>query len=156
MNEFSAKKLGEVLAFSLVGRETAEKSQKAFTALFEDGAEKIVEKYRAHAEAILSIAHNTHVSETVSKKAEATAQKLRNMRDLYIGDEWDNPSEIAEWLGFFEGAAIIHWALVEGVSAHLTIEELRNVSLDATGFHNDLLQKVKEAIKFLGKEKSQN
>ncbi len=48
------------------------------------------------------------------EKVKRTMAKLTTMMDLYVGDEWDNPVEVLEWLSFYAGAGAAHAALVIG------------------------------------------
>lgn len=88
-------------------------------------------------------------------KADRTAAKLRSMRDLYIG-EWDNVTELCEWLGFFEGAALVHWALVEGVAEVTRNESLATFASESKEFHETLLQEVADALVEIGKDRAES
>lgn len=126
MNEFIAKKLGEVLAFAVVGKETFEKGKDAFVSVLgkEVFDEMIVETTKRIA-AIEALAMENNAEEIVNTKLAGTGRKLREMRDLYVADQWDNPTELLEWSGFFEGAAVVHWALV-GMKSILCVDEKNN------------------------------
>lgn len=88
INEFVAKKLGEVLAFAEVGTETITKGKASFIlVLGDEEVEGILDKNRIHSEEIKKLAEENNVSEIVLKKLESTGKKLRDMRDMYIGDE---------------------------------------------------------------------
>jgi hypothetical protein len=87
-------------------------------------------------------------------KAEATGTKLRAMRDMYVGDQWDNPAELLEWLGFFEGAAVVHWALVEGAGKGLQDQDLADLAKDGKSIHQNLLLAVEGSIKKIGEQKA--
>lgn len=153
MNEFSAKKLGEVLAFAEVSLDTIEKSRVALSEVF-DSVESVERANKEHREAILELVANSDMAEITTNKASATGEKLKKMRDMYIGDEWDNPAELMEWSGFFEGAALVHWALVRGVGDKLGHKELVNIAEIAESFHRDLLDKVELKIKETGFDKA--
>lgn len=143
MTEFSARKLGEVLAFSVVGAETMEKGRTALDSVF--GGEKVamfIDAHKAHAAAIEKAAKDADMGEVTMKKAEATGEKLRKMRDMYVGDEWENPAELMEWLGFFEGAAVVHFSLVHGSGEALGNAEVTGIATQGTQFHNGILQEV--------------
>lgn len=151
MNEFGAKKIGEVLAFAEVGIETFEKAREVLGSIF--GTERVEEIIRAneeHIERLRAVAGDLGVSEITLKKAEATGDKLRFMRDHYIGEEWDNPAELLEWLGFFKGAAIVHWQLVSGSAENLEIEELRGLANHGIDFNEGVLGEVSKQIKKIG------
>jgi len=75
----------------------------------------VEEKNRMHGDEVMRLATEGGVIDTTLAKATATEEKLKKMRDLYVADQWDNATELMEWSGFFEGAAIVHWALMRGV-----------------------------------------
>jgi len=113
INEFIAKKLGEVLAFAEVGIETLERGQEGFASVLGKSApEKMLETNKEHSALLKKIAADDKQFGSVTlAKSIKTGEKLRKMRDLYVGDEWDNGVELLEWSGFFEGAALVHWQL---------------------------------------------
>jgi hypothetical protein len=76
------------------------------------------------------------------------------MMELYVGDQWDNPAELLEWLGFFEGAALIHWKLVEGAASSLDETQLKELAQTGTDFHQNLLTTVAKTIRELGGKKA--
>ena len=156
MNTFSARKIGEVLAFALVGNETITQGQ---TALEEAFGHEIIEKYIAinkrHIEVINVIDRDEEIIATIKAKAEATSQKLRSMRDSYIQEKWDDIAELLEWLGFFEGAAIVHWSLVSGVSKGEEHNTLSQLASEATDFHKEALDKVCDKINEIGSKRKE-
>lgn len=154
MNEFTAKKLGEVLAFAEVGMETFEKGRVAFVSVMgEDMVNDLVEESQIHADSIKSIAEKEGVSEIVMKKLEGTGAKLRAMRDLYVGDQWDNPTELLEWSGFFEGAATVHWALVKGAAEVKADEDLQTLAEAGRKRHHSILEKATKLLHEVGTKK---
>lgn len=154
MNEFSAKKLGEVLAFADVGLETFDKGREAFEKTLGENFAHMREEIISHKDLLHSIADECHVLDIVMKKLESTGEKLRKMRDLYVGDEWDNPTELMEWSGFFEGAAIAHWQLVRGVSESTSHATLSSLSDRALKFHEDFFAIAKDALREVGVRRS--
>ena len=138
MDEFSAKKLGEVLAFCRVGQEIIKKG-KLFSEKMENLSSFEVQ--------ILDFVKKYNVSEITLPKSEKTSIKLLKMAEMYVGDEWDNPHEVMEWLGFFEGAAIIHWKLIEGVANKLNDTEFEIFTQKNIQFHKEFLDEVGEKIK---------
>lgn len=158
MNEFAAKKLGEVLAFCQIGQETLEKARDGFVREMEDGAatvDKVIADLGDHADKIEVLANKAGVAEITLPKAEATGNKLRSMRDLYIGDEWDNPTEVLEWTGFFEGAAIVHWAVVDGAAKSLGLDELEALAGEGQDYHKKMLDDVTDMLRAIGSKKAQ-
>ncbi len=153
MNEFVAKKLGEVLAFNRVGADTIARGDAPLIAVL--GEEKIAdinEKFRMHGEEIMRIATDAGQIDTTLAKADKTETKLKTMRDTYIADAWDNPTEILEWSGFFEGAAIVHWALVSGASQALNHEGLMMLSEEGKNYHYELLELVESELEAKGQD----
>lgn len=157
MNEFTAKKLGEVLAFAKVGNETITKAMTVFSGMFsKDEIDVFISKNNAHVDALTAYAKAQNVSEIVMPKAEKTATKLIAMRDAYVGDEWDNPSEVFEWWGFFGGAALAHWNLVKGVGETLNDDILTALAYDAIGYHESLYNASSGLLSDIGREKAKN
>jgi hypothetical protein len=156
MNEFTAKKLGEVMAFAEVSIDTFEKGREALVSvLSSDMVETVVSECQMHIDTIKKIAEQAGQSAVTLKKAEATILKLRAMRELYIGEQWDNPTELLEWSGFFEGAAVVHWALVRGCAEQTENNDLIELSLSATNLHHKILHNAGELLTEVGKKKSQ-
>lgn len=157
INEFVAKKLGEVLAFNRIGTETLEKGRSALlTVLGEENVLDREEKNRIHGEAVLKIATESSVIDITLEKAKKTEEKLRIMRDLYVADQWDNATELLEWSGFFEGAAIVHWALVRGAGESLNNETIITVANEAISYHYELLEKSESELGTKGQDKAQS
>ena len=155
MNEFTAKKLGEVLAFAEVGKETFERGLTAFSEIHgSDETAKLIEESNAHAEELKILADTEGVSEIVMKKLDATGTKLRAMRDMYVGDQWENPTELLEWSGFFEGAAVVHWSLVKGASIGISHTELQKLADKVMDFHQKLLDISTKKLFEVGNKKS--
>jgi len=155
MNEFTAKKLGEVLAFAIVGKEIFEKGNEALgQVLTPEGVGQIIERVNGHINTITDLAANKGTTGITLPKSEKTSEKLRKMLGLYVGDEWDNSAELLEWLGFFEGAALVHWKLVEGAGQSLSDDGLKELAKIGVDFHHNLLTQVSEAIRDLGGKKA--
>jgi hypothetical protein len=154
INEFVAKKLGEVLAFNRVGTETLEKGRVALAeALGEEPILDQEEKSRIHAEEIIRITTDAGVIDTTLAKASKTEQKLRAMRDLYVGEGWNNAVELLEWNGFFQGAAVVHWALVRGAGEALDHEALITLSNEAINYHSELLDQSESELTTIGQDR---
>ncbi len=78
------------------------------------------------------------------------------MRDLYVGDEWDNATELLEWSGFFEGAFIVHLALVRGSGESLDHENLITLTNEAIAYHYEVLEMVESELALVGQDKATN
>lgn len=155
LNEFTAKKLGEILAFSRVGKETFERGRAALTKVFgSDEVEAIIEANNALAERVDIIAEESGVKDIVDKKFDGTSDKLRKMRDLYVADQWDNETELMEWSGFFEGAAIVHFSLVAGAGEKLENAAIKSIASDGLALHRKILTQAETMLKATGNERS--
>ena len=154
MNEFVGKKLGEVMAFSQLGIELFERGEEALKTVIED-YDKVVGDFGKQSEEIQQLAETHGIDEVMMTKAEATGGKLRGMMETYIGDEWDNTAELLEWMGFFEGAAVVHWKLVEGASTALENDEMHELAQFGANLHHDLFHKAQEAIMGVGSARAQ-
>jgi len=162
MNEFIAKKLGEVLAFAEVGKETFEKGHVGMEAAF--GIERTAQIMRdntMHATTIRTIGKEFDVLDIIDKKLHSTGTKLRAMRDLYIGDQWDNPTELLEWSGFFEGAAIVHWQLVLGAAETLNTlqkslghDDLVSIATSGVELHHGIFHEASTHLHHVGSDKA--
>jgi hypothetical protein len=155
MNEFVAKKLGEVLAFALVGLDTLEKGKSGYKLIFNPDQLRIVggsnNDFAVSIEAITK-AHG--VWDTTTTKAVGTKAKLIAMRDLYVKDEWDNPVELIEWSGFFLGAALVHWKLVEGAAESVDIPELSSLAQKAILYYEESLEHSSAYLKDTGTKRA--
>ena len=155
LNEFAAKKLGEVAAFARMGNETLKKGRPAFANIMSEDEIKLIEETNdRHERAVYVIAGEYDVTAIVDTKAEATVEKLRAIRDLYVKDQWDNATELAEWSGFFEGAAIVHWSLVEGAGEGSSHQDLAKLAFEAKIHHEERLKKFENFLRNIGVSKT--
>lgn len=154
MNDFVARKFGEVLAFAETFNNTVELGRQALgEELSPDEIKQLESASTDHASQIKQLVEAAGVSESTNKKAEATNAKLRQMRDLYIGDKWDELTEIYEWLGFYTGAAIVHWELIMGAGDGLGNAEVTELAGKAQGFYEDLMNRSKTHLAAVGKRR---
>lgn len=155
MNEFVGKKLGELLAFNRVGVDTYEKGRAALVeALGEEKVLDIEEKDRLHGEAIMRFATDGGVIDTTLAKATATEEKLKQMRDLYVAGQWDNATELMEWSGFFEGAAVVHWALMRGAAQGLENDDLLVLTEEGVNWHYEMIELSEGHLEKIGQDRA--
>lgn len=153
MDTFLVKKFGEVLAFATVGIETIEKYESVFRENI--GVEltaHIIEMNNMHSKNILHYVQNNNSDATMMASKEKTMLKLSAMRDLYLGIEKNNVSELFEWYSFFEGAAYGHWMLIKGKVAESDNETLIELSEDASLFHLELLEHIGKELGEIGQD----
>ncbi len=155
INEFVAKKIGEVVAFTRVSLDTIERGKEALVVhLGEERVVDMIEKNRMHGDELLRIATDGGAVDTTLAKADKTEQKLKAMRDLYVGDEWDNAVELMEWSGFFEGAAVVHWALVRGAVESLNHEGGIILAQEGVNYHYELLELAESELASVGQNRA--
>jgi Holliday junction resolvase len=154
MNEFVGKKLGELLAFNRVGVDTYEKGRVALVqALGEEKVMDIEEKDRMHGEAVMRAATEGGVIDVTLAKAAVTEEKIKKMRDLYVADQWDNATELMEWSGFFEGAAVVHWALMRGAAQGMNNEELLALAEEGINWHYEMIEVAEGHLEKIAQDK---
>ena len=150
MNEFVAKKLGEVHAFSVIGLECAERGGDAFTeAVGADNTNAFTDKLTAFQQAVEAAGNDV-----TTAKSEKTTAKLRGMMEAYIGDDWDNPVELLEWLSFFTGSAAAHWSLVCGAAGAIEHADMQVTAPEARDFFAARLQDVIDALEAVGAKRA--
>lgn len=148
------KKVGEVLAFSESYLVLLDKANIAARFLWNDDVlSSIVQTHKGLITEIKTIAQSFPDSEIVTEKASKTKDKLLSMAEMYIKDEWDNPTELLEWLGFFSGAAIVHWALVAGIADANKLATLLPLTQHALATWNETFDFVKTELYETGKRK---
>jgi len=154
INEFVAKKIGEVVAFAEVGAETFDKGRESFESVFGKGrVAEIIDSHRSRGGKLKDMVGGD-ARDIMLKKVEGTGEKLRHMRDYYVGDDWDNPAELLEWSGFFEGAAVVHVNLVIGAAEKIDNSELLSLVRERKDVHKKILDEILEGIKKIGFSKA--
>lgn len=154
-NTFVAKKMGEVLAFCNVGADTFELGRAALSEKYgADFVQTRESKFKSSAELLTRLFMNDAMRETGLTKANATGEKLTKLRDIYVGDEWDNAVELSEWSGFFEGAGRVHWELVRGVATSLKNDELASLADNWIEDHKSFLDLASATLKTVGTERA--
>src|SRR4051812_7468898 len=153
MNTFISKKLGEVLAFSRIGKDTVEEGKEGFLKILsESDLEEIGEKCDSLETGILAFAKKKHCVDEVEESAEETDKKVRDMRDEYVGGEWDQADEVLEWMGFYTGAALVHWHLIMGAAESLDQGDLRSLSAGAVDFYMGLFVQDEDILHQIGEK----
>jgi hypothetical protein len=155
MKEFTAKKLGEVMAFANVGKEILERGRVALEPVFSTrGVNQLLHDMSQHQVRLNDLVLELGVGSVSQERCEKTSVKLRKMIELYIGEEWDNPTELLEGLSFIEGAALTHWKLVAGAAEALDHNEIKKMSETAISFHQKLLRDIGILTQKMGVQKA--
>ncbi|MCA9397554.1 hypothetical protein KC573_01890 [candidate division WWE3 bacterium] len=153
IKEQAARKIGEVLAFSEIGLDLLERGETALENVFEaDFLDDCTESFETQKEDLLRIASKLDVEQIVLDKADSTKNKVFSMQELYLKGEWDDAVEVLEWMGFFEGGALVHWGLIKGVADTHRIGQLTTVAEDALDFHQEFVRQIVTQLFELGGE----
>ncbi len=148
VDEQTARKMGEVLAFAKLGDETFKKGQESLSSVL---GQKFLNEFFSQndvqIDALYEIAGGGEIEERMCQNLEKTYEKLATMRGLYLKEEdWRDATEIMVWLGFFEGAAIVHWRLILGLSEKHKIAGLAELANKAINFHQSLFDSIQSSI----------
>jgi hypothetical protein len=156
MNEFIVKKLGEVKAFIIISGEFYGRGREALEKVL-DGAEmeRVVRTITEQTERLEQLIDDLGEREIIDAKAMATAEKLRTMSEVYMKKEedWADPAEVLEWLGFFEGAAAVHFHLASGAGRGLGLVDVSSFAEAAAEFHENFLDDVAAALSRYAEDK---
>lgn len=145
-----ARKMGELKAFCVLGQELFAKGVPALeTAFGNEKVTEIIESLKGHQKDIELFIETTAFADAMEEKAKKTIEKVGGMAQTYIGEAWDDPTELCEWLGFFEGAAIVHFSLVYGKAKKVLLSEVIELTQIGLELHKNLLQDVTKTIQTL-------
>jgi len=148
MDEKVARKVGEIKAFTEMGFDFFVRAKETLLKKLNiNYLETLLENFKVQKDEIEKLTLYSSFKEVIDTKAEKTKDKIYKMQNLYIGDEWDNPTEVLEWLGFFEGAAIVHFNLVQGYGEKYKDSNLKHLSEKGVSLHSNLLKEVSEIVK---------
>jgi len=141
------RKTRELSALATLSIETFTKAEKGLQKAFtKKELDEIIQTNKQHLESINLLFDDEQITK-VKEKAEKTKNKLGGMQKIYLEEKWDEPLEVLEWLGFIEGAAVVHWSLVEELATESKMDSVENFALLGYRFHKDLLIKISKAIK---------
>ena len=151
MNEFIQRKLGEVVAFARIGSDTMTKGEEGFSKILsEEDIEDLKRTFNDLENRLLSIAESEDVLSEVEADSRETEEKVLSMRDTYISEKWDDESELLEWMGFYNGAALVHLHLIYGAAETLGFEELLFIARDALEFYQSLFVSDERTLQDIG------
>lgn len=109
MNEFVAKKLGEVHAFVSLVIDTYQRGEAGFlAAMTQEVFTQEVSALTQLQARIESIANKENVQDTTLSKSAKTLGKITTARDAYVAERWDDTVELYEWSSFNAGAGSAH------------------------------------------------
>ena len=155
MNEKITKKIGEAYAFSQVLETTFSANEAVVTQLIQGVASAVVETTASQKEELAAICERAGTTNILMPKVEKTANKITRMGEMYVGDDWDDPAEVLEWLSFFVGGAIVHWQLIAGAGESMGNEDLQKTAMNGVAYYGHLMDHLKIAATSIGATRSQ-
>ncbi len=151
MNPTTAYKLGEVLAFARVGQDSITKAKEALSdVLKDDEIEDIRSTLKDFEQKIEEAIAAEDIADEVHEKSKTAEEKITKMRDTYLDGQWDDQSEVLEWMGFFSGAALVHWYLLSGAAEQMDDAKLTSMTKEAIGFYSNFFTNDEQLLKKLG------
>lgn len=156
MNEKVAKKVGEAHAFSKVFQDLKNQTtEEILLEMVDQNTEEIIEKTNTLMSDLGKISKQFQVEEIVTSKSERTVKKIKGMGESYVGDEWDNPVEVLEWLSFLIGGAVIHWRLIEGSAKAMKSEKFVTIASFGAEYFTEIFEKITEKAAYTGKKRAE-
>lgn len=110
------KKIGEAIAFSRVGEDLFIRAKSALIsgfgeAWYEESLKDMLQNREELDELVRSFGEDSFV---VEEKAGRTTAKIESMQSIYLSDDdWSDLDEVVEWMSFWVGGSIVHWAVLE-------------------------------------------
>jgi hypothetical protein len=153
MNEKVVKKMAEVRAFVNLADKIVQNSGSNLREQFQDIVEAL-ESIHEYSDYDIS---DESLKDVFDEKQLRTVAKLDKMMSLYIGDEWDNPIEVLEWLSFYSGSASAHASFtLGGLKESDSQDDNYNISKQLSEIFWDLLVKVKASLFEAGAKAAKN
>jgi hypothetical protein len=155
MNEKVAKKIGEAYAFSQVLIELYRKTSSVFNELLESHTATLTHTASEQITQLNIVAEAGGMGDVVREKATRTGEKITEMGEFYVGDDWSDSAEVLEWLSFFLGAAVIHWQLIAGAAQELSDDSFERTARDGAAYYAALLDVARVKAEAIGHARAQ-
>jgi len=155
MTEKVAKKVGEAYAFGQILADTFADNTDVMTKIFGDRASDINATTELQRTSLQKRAKHYDKDSVVLTKATKTATKITTMGEMYVGDDWDDPAEVLEWMSFFVGGAIVHWQLLIGSAQAMGDEEFLHIVHTGVEYYTDLLEQLKSYAITIGTQRAE-
>jgi len=154
MNEKITKKVGEASAFAQVLEATYQANEKVMKELLGAKAGAVVKAAASQKTALQSLCDEAGTVSILKPKAEKTAEKITRMGEMYVGNDWDDATEVLEWMSFFVGGAIVHWQLIAGAGEAMGHTALQRVADAGVVYYKELLDQLNMTATSIGAERS--
>lgn len=145
MDEKSFKKIGEAIAFARVCEDVLVKARKPLTEATSLGSpwyEAVLGETidtRKALDGWVESQKEGELDRISEQKALKTVAKIESMQSIYISEEdFNDISEVVEWMGILFGGAYIHWAVVAG----LKNPEVSQIGTHGVGHYLGVLEKL--------------
>ena len=149
MNEFVSKKLAEVQAFILLADNIVVRGGEPFAHQASDVRAQL-QALHGNLESLIT---DADLKDVFRAKRDRTQNKVTQMMELYVGDSWDNPVEVLEWLSFYSGSASAHAALVSSCLNALSLDsEAQQLAKISEDFWQILIA-IKQRLGAIGVER---
>jgi len=155
MNEKITKKIGEAHAFADVLQATFESNQAVMEILLGDLSAGVVATAASQSAALQAICTAAGTTDVLVPKVAKTSEKITEMGEMYVGDDWDDAAEVLEWMSFFAGGAIVHWELIAGAGQAMEHAELTEAATAGAAYYESLMQQLKVAAVQVGIDRAQ-
>lgn len=155
MNEKITKKIGEAYAFADVLQTTYSANTEVMDELLGELASEVTATTATQVTALQQICAEAGTADILEPKVAKTSEKITKMGEMYVGDNWDDPAEVLEWLSFFVGGAVIHWELIAGAGKAMGHTELTTTAETGVTYYESLLTQLKVAAVAIGEVRAQ-
>lgn len=152
MNEKTAKKIGEAHAFAVVTQNLCNDHRDTMQALF-DNTQNIIDTTANQIQQLDAIVSEHNMGQVVAEKSLKTVEKINRMADMYVGDEWDNPVEVLEWMSFFLGGAIVHWDVITGSGAGMGDVAFEDAARVGAEDYHELFHSARDKAQEIGRKR---
>lgn len=146
MDEMIQQKLGEALAYCSFAQELLENGEAGFKEVKTD--EELAWQKNTitkHITATQELADDMGMIDEVEECAEQTEEKVRAMSDVFIEDQWDDPARAIGFMSMVNGVSSVTWTFLAAAAEATDNEKLAQLSRQAVAFHEEALDKAKEA-----------
>lgn len=155
MNEKIAKKIGEAHAFAALCKETNEQVPAVFAKVFGEAiVSDLPQMCSTQMDDLERTATEAGMADAVLEKSKRTQEKIRTMANQYVGDAWDDPAEVLEWMSFFVGGAAVHWDVIAGGGSGMQHDDLKRVGEQGAAYYTSLFEAARSAGNAIGVERA--
>jgi ElaB/YqjD/DUF883 family membrane-anchored ribosome-binding protein len=156
MNTKTAKKVGEAHAFLEALNNLYRNYENVMTDVFQGSPDEHIGAHSKLQQLLQDVSRENDQEDVMTEKSSKTVVKIEKMGETYVGDEWDNPVEVVEWLSFLLGAAVVHWQVIAGSAE--SSEQTTFIATTKSGLEHlkSMFSELEKKAKSIGKERAQD